>query len=246
MSLGAPGGTTIADVPAQAGDVTFVIDAFLGFGRDPRHRFAGAVDAERIGLTGHSGGALTTLVTTYDADLREPRIRAAVPFAPPSCFFQPGYFDAARVPLLIVQGDRDLLVDPAGDAGAVFARAQTPKTLVVVHGGTHLGFADFGATLGDGFVCELFPDRTDLDAQIATLLASLGGTADHLASEGCPRTFCTGDPAHVGGPRQLHVGKAAALAFFEDVLRGDARARRYLATLATRSTDVSVDVAARD
>ena len=241
--LGAPGGATVADVPAQAGDVTFIIDSFLGFAGDAQNRFARGVDAERIGLTGHSGGALTTLVTTYDAHLREPRIKAAVPFAPPACFLQLGYFDTARVPLLIIQGDRDLLVDPAGDAGAAYARAHPPKVLLLVHGGTHLGFADVGATLGDGVVCSLFPDRRGLDAQIATLLEALGGAADHVGFDGCPSGYCMGDRAHVGGPRQQQIGKEAALAFFEEVLRGDPMARRYLFTLAARNPDLTLSVA---
>jgi predicted dienelactone hydrolase len=238
-SLGAPGGATVADVPAQVGDVTFLIDSFLAFASDAQNRFAGGVDAERIGLTGHSGGALTTLVATYDAHLREPRIKAAVAFAPPACFLQAGYFDTVRVPLLIVQGDRDLLVDPAGDAGAAYARAHPPKALLLVHGGTHLGFADVGATLGDGVVCSLFPDRTDLDAQIARLLGELGGATDHVGSSGCPSAYCVGDGAHVGGPRQQQIGKAATLTFFEDTLRGNRMARRYLATLDARNPDVT-------
>jgi len=242
-NIASPGGATVADVPAQAGDVTFLIDSFLGFAADPASRFGAGVDGERIGLTGHSGGALTTLVTTYDANLREPRIKAAVPLAPPSCFLQPGYFDATRVPLLIVQGDRDLLVDPTGDAGAIYARAQTPKALLLVHGGTHFGFADLGATLGDGVICSTFPDRTDLDVQIAALLAALGGAADHVGMEGCPTAYCMGDGAHAGGARQQQIGKEAALAFFEDVLRGDRKARRYLATLAARNPDVTLRVA---
>src|SRR5439155_7410506 len=105
------------------------------------------------------------------------------------CFLQAGYFDAARVPLLIVQGDRDLLVDAAGDAGAVYTRAHPPKGLLLVHGGTHLGFADVGAVLGDGFVCSLFPERMDLDAQIAMLLEALGGAADHVGTAGCPSAY---------------------------------------------------------
>jgi len=241
--LGAPGGATTADVPAQARDVTFLIDSFLGFAADAQNRFAGGVDAERIGLTGHSGGALTTIVASYDANLRETRIKAAVPFAPPACFFQPGYFDVARVPLLIVQGDHDLLVDAAGDAGAAYARARPPKALLLVHGGTHLGFADVGAALDDRFVCSLFPDRTALTAQIATLLQALGGAADHVSLDGCPSAYCTGDLAHIDGVRQQQIGKEAALAFFEDVLRGDPVARRYLDTMAARNPDVTLTVA---
>jgi len=242
-SVGAPGGSTVADVAAQAEDVTFVIDSFLRFDGDAQNRFAGGIDAERIGLTGHSGGALTTLVATYDASLRDPRIKAAVPFAPPACFLQPGYFDSTPVPLLILQGDDDLLVDPARDAGAAFARAQPPKMLVLVHGGTHIGFADVGATLTDGVVCSIFPDRTDLDAQLAALVGRLGGAGDHVGFEGCPSDYCMGDGTRVGGKRQQQIGKEAALAFFEQVLRGDATASRYLATLAARNPDLTLSVA---
>ena len=239
-SLGAPGGATVADVPAQAGDVSFVLDTFFGFAGDVSNRFAGGVDAQRIGLTGHSGGALTTLVTTYDARLREPRIKAAVPFAPPACFFQPGYFGAAPVPLLILQGDHDLLVHGAIDAEDVFARANPPKTLLLIHGGNHAGFADVGAGVDDAAICALFPDPTDLATQIAQLLGALGGAADHVAADGCPSTYCTGDLTHIDGRRQQQIGKEAALAFFEDVLRGDASAHRYLGSLAARNPDLTL------
>lgn len=242
MQLGAPGGSTIADVAAQAGDVSFVIDAFRALAGDARSLFADGVDTERVGLAGHSGGALTTLVATFDARVREPRIKAAVAFAPPACFLQNGYFDAAAVPLLIVQGDQDLLTDVGGDAGAVYARARPPKSLLIVRGGTHLGFADAGAAVGDGFVCSLFPDRTDLDAQIGALLSTLGGPTAHVGVEGCPTAYCTGDLAHVGGPRQLQIGKEAALAFFEQVLRGSRKARRYLETLPTRNGDLILGI----
>src|SRR5262249_51850160 len=142
--LGAPGGATVADVPAQAGDMSFVIDSMLRLSADAGSRLAGGVDAGRIGASGHSGRALTTLVPAYDANLRDTRIQAAVPLAPPSCFLQAGYFDAARVPLLILQGDHDLLLDAAANAEAIFARAHAPKALLLVRGGNHLGFADAG------------------------------------------------------------------------------------------------------
>jgi hypothetical protein len=112
----------------------------------------------------------------------------------------------------------------------------------VVHGGTHLGFADAGAALDDTFVCQLFPDRTDLAAQIAVLLEALGGAADHVGLEGCPSAYCSGDTTHIDGRRQQQIGKEAALAFFEDVLRGNATASRYLGTLPARNPDLSLSL----
>ena len=237
--LGTPGGATVADVPAQAGDVSFVIDSMLRLSVDAGSRFAGGVDAGRIGVSGHSGGALTTLVATYDANLHDARIQAAVPLAPPSCFFQAGYFDAARVPLLILQGDHDLLLDASANAEAVFAHAHAPKALILVQGGNHLGFADAGVTFGDDFVCTLFPDQADLEAQIAVMLQTLGGSADHV-SDGCLGTYCTGDTTHIDGRRQEQIAEETVLAFFEEVLRADRVARRYLHRLAARNPDLSL------
>ena len=237
--LGAPGGATVADVPAQAGDMSFVIDSMLRLSADAGSRLAGGVDAGRIGASGHSGGALTTLVAAYDANLRDTRIQAAVPLAPPSCFLQAGYFDAARVPLLILQGDHDLLLDARANAEAVFARAHAPKALLLVRGGNHLGFADAGVGLGDDSVCALFPDQADLEAQIAVMLHTLGGSADHV-SDACLGTYCTGDGTHIDGRRQEQIAEEAVLAFFEGVLRGDRLARCYLHRLQGRNADLSL------
>jgi hypothetical protein len=122
----------------------------------------------------------------------------------------------------------------------VYARAQPPKMFLLVHGGTHIGFADAGVTLTDGVICSIFPDRTDLDAELAALIARLGGAAGHAGFDGCPRDYCMGDRTRVGGKRQQQIGKEAALAFFEKVLRGDAAAGRYLATLAARNPDLTL------
>src|SRR5262249_32959932 len=83
----------------------------------------------------------------------------------------------------------------------------------------------------------------DLDVEIAALIAALGGAADHAGTAGCPTAYCMGDGTHPGGARQQQIGKEAALAFFEDVLRGDRKARRYLATLAARNPDVMLRAA---
>src|SRR5262249_33988670 len=122
----------------------------------------------------------------------------------------------------------------------VVARANPPKPLLLIHGGNHAGFADVGAGVDDAAICALFPDPTDLATQIAQLLGALGGAADHVAADGCPSTYCTGDLTHIDGRRQQQIGKEAALAFFEDVLRGDASAHRYLGSLAALNPDLTL------
>jgi fermentation-respiration switch protein FrsA (DUF1100 family) len=241
-TLLAPGGPTVADTPAQAGDVSFLIDTFLGFSADPANRFAGAIDGERIAATGHSGGGITTLVVAYDAGVRDPRIKAAIPLAPPSCWFQQGWFGAVTVPLLILQGDADLLVDFTMNAHAIYERANPPKSLVRIAGGNHIGFADFGEQLDDTAVCALFPDPTSLTAGIMAMIASLGGAADHVVFDGCTVSGCTGDAAHIDGHRQVQIAKQAATAFLEMLFRDDKVAERYFYDeLAATSPDLTHD-----
>ena len=241
-TLGAPGGATVADTPSQARDISFVIDTFLGFSADATNLFAGAIDTDRIAVTGHSGGGITTLVVTYDAGVRDPRIKAAIPLAPPSCWFQAGWFGGVTVPLLILQGDADRLVDVDSNARAIYERANAPKSLVRIAGGNHIGFADFGQQIDDLAVCAIFPDPSSLNAGIEAMIAGLGGAADHLSLTGCILSSCGGDPSHLDGRRQMQIAKQTATAFLAFVLHGDAEAEHYLyAELATTNPDLTHD-----
>jgi acetyl esterase/lipase len=227
-TLGAPGGQTMADAPAEAGDVSFLIDIFLGFNTASGNRFEGGIDPDRIALTGHSAGGLTTTVATYDSNVRDPRIKAAVPMAGPACWFLPGYFTTVDVPLLILHGDNDLLVDYLGHAEPYFANANAPKSLVRVLGGNHLGFSDAGVAIDDAFGCAFLPDPDTLAAQTENLITALGGAANNVGADFCPTEFCDGDPTAIPGMRQQQIAKQAILAFFEWHLRGDDAARDYL------------------
>ena len=226
--FGAPGGPTTADQPDQALDVAFVIDTFLGFSSDPGNFFAGAIDATRIGMTGHSNGGTTTLVTTYDALLRDPRIKAAMPMSPPGCLFQPGWYGAVDTPLLVLHGDNDLVVDFDAHALPIFARANAPKSLVRVANGNHLGFSDVANNLDDGFACEFLPDVATLEAQSLALIDALGGEAAFVGADGCALEICMGDTAAMEGERQIQISHHVGLAFFEANLRDNALARRFL------------------
>src|SRR5206468_3651771 len=95
------------------------------------------------GLTGLSLGGGTTLLVTYHPRLRDRRVRAALPVAPVGCMFGERFYRAARPPLLVLQGDQDLLVPLATNGARAFERARSPRTLVTLVHGTHTAFATY-------------------------------------------------------------------------------------------------------
>ena len=99
-----------------------MIDNLLGDGTD--NRFAGAVDASRIGLAGFSLGALTTSLATFHPTLRDHRVRAAVAIGGPGCFFGEGLYDTVEVPLLMIHGDLDGIVGYSENAIYSYTRSQ--------------------------------------------------------------------------------------------------------------------------
>jgi predicted dienelactone hydrolase len=124
-------------------DVRLVLDAVLD---DGAGGLAGRVDAERIGMSGHSFGGWTTLAATA----REPRIRAALPLAPAGgSAAAPGDplpelldFEWGReVPTLFLVAERDSLLPLAG-MHALYERTKSPKRLAVLANADHQHFCD--------------------------------------------------------------------------------------------------------
>jgi len=243
MSIDAPGGASIADVPAQVGDVSFVIDAFLGFASEAGTASPLASMADRIALAGHSGGALTTLVTAYDQNLRErrhqsrPALRAAV------LLLQAGYFDGRHRTAPDRPGRPRSLVDAAGDAGAIFARAQSPQGTPHRARGQPSRLCRRGRWSRRHVHLPLFPES---DISLRPDRRDPGGARrgrrprrEWMAAR-APTVRAT--PRTSTASASSRSAKQAALAFFEDVLRGDAAARRYLDSLPARNPDLSLTV----
>src|SRR5262249_57279004 len=101
------------------------------------------IDRPRSGFAGLSLGGATPLLVPYPPTLHDPRVRAALPIAPAACFFGERFSRAARPPLLILQGDQDLLVPLDMNGARVFARSRSPRTLVTLVDATHTGFSGF-------------------------------------------------------------------------------------------------------
>ncbi|MEH6550754.1 MAG: alpha/beta fold hydrolase [Pseudomonadales bacterium] len=132
------------DLLNQPGDITRVIDIALGVSPGLPTSLVGKVDAERIALAGHSFGGLTTYLAGFDRELREPRLQAAILLsAGAGDFLYSEFYQTRQLPMLLLHGDQDLLVDYASTSAAAFDRADSPRVLVKMIGGSHLGFIDF-------------------------------------------------------------------------------------------------------
>jgi predicted dienelactone hydrolase len=238
--IGAPGGTTVADLAGQPGDVRFVLAQVPG-------RLPGAVNRKRVGVSGLSLGALTTLLVTYDGALREPRIRAALPIAPPyGCALTRRFFRTTHVPLLLLYGDADHMAPPGENSERVFLRARGPRHLVAIHNGSHIGFVGLADNLVptqhyDRFGCQILLDTLKGDFSLPALPdESRQGIA--YSSAVCPDPCQTEfhDPS-LDAARQHELTRIVATAFFDAYLKKDGAARCFLRTrLARENADVAV------
>jgi predicted dienelactone hydrolase len=133
-------------------DIRFLIDLVQ---REPTriHRDAVRADARRIGMSGHSYGARTTLalagerVPFASGEFVEPRIAAAIafsPMAPPPPGSWPKRFGDIRLPLLSVTGtqDRDVLLGESPEVRREPYRHMPPgdKYLLVLQSADHMLF----------------------------------------------------------------------------------------------------------
>lgn len=123
-------------------DVSFTLDAL----RDGALTLPVTVDAQRVGMSGHSFGGFTTLVVAE----RDERIVAALPLAPAG---GPGYLSApaltsaltlrfeGRVQTLFLALERDTLLPLAGIV-SLFQRTPSPVRMLVLENADHMHFCD--------------------------------------------------------------------------------------------------------
>jgi len=224
-----PGGANGNDVVNQPADISFLIDSVLAL--EPSAKpFAGDIDINRIGLTGFSLGGLTTYLTTYHEELREPRVAAAVAIAGPSAAFAPQFFTTTDVPLLAIAGTADALIEHRGNAADIPQRVGNGN-LITIEGGSHLGFTgvaeptlrfmDNPDTLGCGAVMAV------LDEDPTEVFTLLGGTSVGVdMNRDLPGICDYGYPETTHPGRQQMITQIAALSFFESVFNTDSARRQ--------------------
>jgi predicted dienelactone hydrolase len=216
----------ISDVAEQVRDQHFLIDALI------THPVYGAmIDKDRIGITGHSLGAVTNYFSVYGAKLRDPRIKAVAPIAagdPVQTALDnemglAGVRHAAvPVPVLFLQGDKDVFARMTGRPYAAYARVEGPKYQLLVRNGYHIAFRDG---------TERHPDGKNPDCLFFE--ANMPG----VAIPGCerPGTF-------IAPERQQQVTRIALVTFFDAYLKGDAVALERLRGLGDDDDDVTMVV----
>ncbi len=203
-------GMTAEQLIARAGDVHFVLDELARRPREGRCDLT-RIDLSRIGMSGHSFGAQTTLAVagesfpgTGDGALRDGRIRAAVAFspAPPRGASEEATRQAVatiRIPFFSLTGTEDqvpVLTRTTPEERTLPYRYMPPggKYLLVLKGAGHAAFG----------------------GQSPAETGRRGGWWARHGAGSAP-------PAHVDS-----VAVASTLAFWKATLLGDPAARDFL------------------
>ena len=100
----------------RAKDVPAVLDQLELWNQERGHELFGAIDPERVGMSGHSFGAVTTQaisgqgVLRGESPLTEPRIKAALLMSPstPAVGDAQTLFSHVKIPWLLMTGTRDV------------------------------------------------------------------------------------------------------------------------------------------
>lgn len=143
-------------------DVPAVIDQLTAWNGETDHPLAGRMDLGRIGMSGHSFGAVTTQAVSGQVAARgmieatDPRIRAACAFSPssPRVGSAEGAFGSVTIPWMLMTGTED--VSPIGDIDVESRLAVFPalpaggKYEVVLFGAKHSAFGDVPRRLDRG------------------------------------------------------------------------------------------------
>jgi predicted dienelactone hydrolase len=192
-------------------DMSFLIDQMLALDATPGGLFSDAIDAEKIGASGHSFGGYTSFALAAQVpggSPADPRVKAILPQAP-AAPFAAEFFAAITIPTLVVGGSIDETTPFAENQQRPFDLLPSGAAVVglgELAGGGHFTFSNF----------------CDVDRE---LLGFLGGF-----DEAC-------EPRHLPWRHAHEIVNFLALSFFDGVLRGDQAAIDRLQTAAGGTID---------
>ncbi|MGQ9606654.1 MAG: alpha/beta hydrolase family protein [Thermogutta sp.] len=182
-------------------DIRFALDRLTALDRAAEldgepNPLAGRLDVERIGMAGHSFGALTTLAAVGQlvgiprTDVSDPRIRAAIPMSAPVTVWRETDYAGIRVPLMHMTGTLD--DSPIGGTRAADRRipfdriSQAEQYLIIFRDGDHMIFSGRSGMLG-----RLTVRTQDAEFQRLILAASLAFWDAYLRDDAEARRWLT-------------------------------------------------------
>jgi predicted dienelactone hydrolase len=130
-----PGGANRDDTLQQPGDISFVITSMLQLSASPG-LFQGSIDPNAVGDAGQSDGGVTALAAAYNTCCIDPRIKASSILTGATIMFEGEWFPPGTPPLLLVHATADE-VNGYSASTSMFSRAQSPKYLLTIDGGSH-------------------------------------------------------------------------------------------------------------
>ncbi len=145
---------SLEDFLLRVQDIPSVLNQLEIWNADKTSRFAGRLDMKKVGMSGHSFGAVTTEAVSGESlpvggqRFTDPRIKAAIAFSPssPKNGSAAKAFGSVKIPWMLMTGTKD--VAPIGDQDvasrlAVYpALHGAPKYEVVLHNAEHSVFTD--------------------------------------------------------------------------------------------------------
>jgi len=173
-------------------DVPAVLNQLAIWNAAKTNQLAGRLDMKKVGMSGHSFGAVTTEAVSGETlpvggqTFTDPRITAAIAFSPssPKTGSAAKAFGSVQIPWMLMTGTKD--VAPIGDTDVVSRLAVypalhgAPKYEVVLHKAEHSAFTD-RALPGDREQRNPNHHRVILALSTAFWDAYLRGDADALA-----------------------------------------------------------------
>ncbi len=194
-------------------DMTFLLNELTTKNATPGDFLAGAIDLDKVGMSGHSFGGYTTFAlaggTFAGQTFTDARMKAFLPLAPAASLFPDAFFATITKPILVVGGTLDTTTPFPAEQQHPFDLLPAGAPIVglaEIAGAGHFTFSD---------VCEVPRD----------LVGAIGGFDE----------ACT--PRHLPWRNAHDIVNYLAENFFDAALKGDVEAMGRLAPSTLASID---------
>jgi len=210
-------------------DVSRMIDDMLARSKATGDVFSGRVDANRIGVVGHSYGGYTAVATTsghttpLGSVTPDPRVKAIVAHAPYTLRLTPAELAADKVPTMLIAGTKDITTPTATNAMVAFESITGPPVILAqITGAAHQSFTDVCTYL------DQIPKLPDAPAFVVSVVQA-------QAKEGC-------GPDFIDYARGLELINILTIAFLKTYVAGEIGYDTYWGVWAAAQPELKVDV----